>query len=109
MHTEHLYNKCMITRNTFDYAQLGLTVARFASQLKPGITIDCNMSFGSHLGTYCIIGLFKSSDEEAALPTVIKSFYGSECETMRELLDKVFAFCIENDLFKQPLDIKLVD
>ena len=99
----------MITRNTFDYAQLGLTVARFASQLKPGIAIDCNMSFGSNVGTYCIIGLFKNPEQEGALPTVIKSFYGSECETMRELLDKVFAFCIENDLFKQPLDIKLVD
>ena len=95
--------------NTFDFAQLGLTVARFASQLKSGITIDCNMSFGSNVGTYCIIGLFKNSEEEGALPAVIKSFYGSECETMRELLDKVFAFCIENDLFKQPLDIKLVD
>lgn len=95
--------------NTFDFAQLGLTVARFGSQMKPGITIDCNMSFGSHLGTYCIIGLFKNGEEEGAFPTVIKSFYGSECENMRELLDKVFAFCIENDLFKQPLDIKLVD
>lgn len=95
--------------NTFDFAQLGLTVARFAIQLKPGITIDCSMSFGSDNGTYCIIGLFKNPEHEGAFPTVIKSFYGSECETMRELLDKVFAFCIENDLFKQPLDIKLVD
>lgn len=99
----------MITYNTFDFAQLGLTVARFATQLKMGIIIDCNISFGSNLGTYCIIGLFKNSGEEGSLPDVIKSFHGSECETMRELLDKVFAFCIENDLFKQPLDIKLVD
>lgn len=99
----------MITHNTFDYAQLGLTVARFASQLKPGITIDCNISFGSNVGNYCIIGLFKNPEQEGTFPTVIKSFYGSECETMRELLDKVFSFCIENDLFKQPLDIKLVD
>lgn len=96
--------------NTFDFAQLGLTVARFASQLKPGISIDCNTSFGSHLGTYCIIGLFRSPAEgEGALPVVIKSFYGREYENVREFLDKVFAFCIENDLFKQPLDIKLVD
>lgn len=95
--------------NTFDFAQLGLTVARFATQMKPGISIDCSMSFGSTNGTYCIIGLFKNPEQESALPIVIKSFYGSECENMRELLDKVFAFCIENDLFKQPLDIKLVD
>lgn len=95
--------------NTFDFAQLGLTVARFASQLKPGISIDCNLSFGSNIGTYCIIGLFKNAEVEGGFPAVIKSFYGKEYETVREFLDKVFAFCIENDLFKQPLDIKLVD
>ena len=108
MHTEHLYNTSM-NYNTFDFAQLGLTVARFASQLKQGISIDCSMSFGTDLGTYCIIGLFKNAEEEGAFPTVIKSFYGREYENVRELLDIVFAFCIENDLFKQPLDIKLVD
>lgn len=108
MHTEHLYNKCMITHNTFDYAQLGLTVARFASQLKPGITIDCNISFGGPNGSYTIIGLFRAGEVQGTWST-IKSFYGSHYDTIREFLDAVFAFCIENDLFKQPLDIKMVD
>ena len=108
MHTEHLYNKCMITRNTFDYAQLGLTVARFASQLKPGITIDCNISFGGPNGSYFIIGLLRA-DVVQGKWNVIKSFYDSDDKSIRETLDEVFAFCIENDLFKQPLDIKLVD
>lgn len=98
----------MSTYNTFDYAQLGLTVARFASQLKPGISIDCNMSFGSPNGNYFIVGLFKMGETSGEW-NVIKSFYDSEHKSVRELLDVVFAFCIENDLFKQPLDIKLVD
>lgn len=98
----------MTTHNTFDYAQLGLTIARFASQLKPGISIDCNISFGGSAGNYYIVGLFKSGDAPG-MWNVIKSFYHSEYKSVRELLDAVFAFCIENDLFKQPLDIKLVD
>ena len=98
----------MITRNTFDYAQLGLTVARFASQLKPGITIDCNISFGGPNGAYFIIGLFRAGEAPGQW-NVIKSFYDSDDKSIREILDEVFAFCIENDLFKQPLDIKLVD
>ena len=98
----------MNTHNTFDYAQLGLTVARFASQMKPGISIDCNMSFGSSHGDYYIVGLFRAGEAPGEW-NVIKSFYGSEYKSVRELLDIVFAFCIENDLFKQPLDIKLVD
>lgn len=98
----------MSTYNTFDYAQLGLTVARFASQLKPGISIDCNMSFGGPNGNYYIVGLFKMGEAPGEWK-VIKSFYDSEYKSVRELLDVVFAFCIENDLFKQPLDIKLVD
>lgn len=98
----------MITRNTFDYAQLGLTVARFASQLKPGVIIDCNISFGGPNGAYFIIGLFRVGETPGQW-NVIKSFYDSDEKTVREILDEVFAFCIENDLFKQPLDIKLVD
>ena len=98
----------MSTYNTFDYAQLGLTVARFASQMKPGISIDCNMSFGSPNGAYFIVGLFRAGEAPGEW-NVIKSFYDSEYKSVRELLDIVFAFCIENDLFKQPLDIKLVD
>lgn len=98
----------MIKHNTFDYAQLGLTVARFASQLKSGITIDCNISFGGPNGNYYIVGLFRRG-EAPGWWSVIKSFYGSEYKSVRETLDAVFAFCIENDLFKQPLDIKLVD
>ena len=98
----------MITRNTFDYAQLGLTVARFASQLKPGISIDCNISFGGLNGAYFIIGLFRAGEAPGQW-NVIKSFYDSDDKSIREILDEVFAFCIENDLFKQPLDIKLVD
>ena len=108
MHTEHLYNKCMITRNTFDYAQLGLTVARFASQLKPGISIDCNMSFGGPNGSYFMVGLFTQGEAQGQW-NVIKTFYDNDDKSVRETLDEVFAFCIENDLFKQPLDIKLVD
>lgn len=98
----------MSTYNTFDYAQLGLTVARFASQLKPGISIDCNISFGGFNGAYFIVGLFRAGEAPGEW-NVIKSFYDSEYKSVRELLDIVFAFCIENDLFKQPLDIKLVD
>ena len=108
MHTEHLYNKCMITRNTFDYAQLGLTVARFASQLKQGISIDCNISFGGPNGAYFMVGLFTQGESQSQWD-VIKTFYDSDDKSVRETLDEVFAFCIENDLFKQPLDIKLVD
>ena len=99
----------MITHNTFDYAQLGLTVARFASQMKTGVSIDCNMSFGGPNGNYYIIGLFKNPATIGELPGSIKSFYGSRYNSIREFLDAVFAFCIENDLFKQPLDIKMVD
>lgn len=108
MHTEQLYNIDM-KHNTFDYAQLGLTVARFASQLKPGIIMDCSFSFGSSSGNYIIIGIFHSPETEHDLPDVIKSFHGSAYSSIRELLEDTFAFCIENDLFKQPLDIKLVD
>ena len=98
----------MITHNTFDYAQLGLTVARFASQLKPGISIDCNISFGGPNGAYFFIGLFRAGETQGEW-NVIKSFYDHESKSVRDALDTVFAFCIENDLFKQPLDIKLVD
>ena len=98
----------MKTHSTFDYAQLGLTVARFSHQLKPGIIIDCSISFGGPNGPYFIIGLFRVGEVQGKW-SVIKSFYDSDDKSIREILDDVFAFCIENDLFKQPLDIKLVD
>lgn len=98
----------MIKHNTFDYAQLGLTIARFASQLKSDIFIDCNMSFGGSNGSYFFISLFTAGESEGQW-NVIKSFYDSDDKPVRETLDDVFAFCIENDLFKEPLDIKLVD
>lgn len=98
----------MITRNTFDYAQLGLTVARLASQLKPGISIDCNISFGGLTGAYFMVGLFTQGEPQGKW-NVIKTFYDNDDKSVRETLDDVFAFCMEHDLFKQPLDIKLVD
>lgn len=109
MHTEHLHNKCMITHNTFDYAQLGLTIARLASQLKPGFCMDCTISFGGFHGDYYKVGIFKNAETEEGLSSCIKSFWSCEFASVRDLLDSVLAFCIENDLFKQPLDIKLVD
>ena len=95
--------------NTFDFAQLGLTVARFASQLKPGISLDCNLTFGGINGNYFMVSLFQNAENLGDVPKAIRVFYDSNYKSIRELLDVVFAFCIENDLFKQPLDIKLVD
>ena len=99
----------MITHNTFDYAQLGLTIARLASQLKPGFCMDCTISFGGFHGDYYKVGIFKNAETEEQMPSAIKSFWSCEFASVRDLLDSVLAFCIENDLFKQPLDIKLVD
>lgn len=99
----------MITHNTFDYAQLGLTVARLASQLKPGFCMDGIISFGGNSGDYYKVGIFKNAETEEGSSSCIKSFWSCEFASVRDLLDCVLAFCIENDLFKQPLDIKLVD
>jgi hypothetical protein len=95
----------MITHNTFDYAQLGLTVARIGSQLKKGIKLNLSCSFAQNDDDgYCFVSLHDAGDS-----TCIASFYRSEFENIRSFMDAVFGYCIENDLFKQPLDIKLVD
>lgn len=108
MQTEHLYNKSM-NITTFEYAQLGLTVARFASQLKEGVIIDCNVSFNNKNGDYTIIGLYRAPANEGNFPSVISSFYSSGFNNLRELLDAVFNCCVDMDLFKVPLDIKIID
>ena len=85
-----------------DFALIGLTTARIASQLREGINLSVTSSFGTELGTYCIISIFNK--EECLI-----SFHLTECEGARDMLDKVFAYCLEKNLFKIPMDITLVD
>lgn len=91
----------MIIHNT-DFAFIGLTVARIASQLREGINVNATTSFGSKLGTYVIFSIF---DEDKCLT----SFHLSGYNSPRDMMDAAFAYCLENQLFKIPMDITLVD
>ena len=85
-----------------DFAFIGLTVARIASQLREKINISSTFSFGSELGTYVIISLFDGDN-------CLEGFHLSTYECPRRLMDDIFAFCVEKDLFKVPMDIALID
>ena len=91
----------MNTHNT-DFAFIGLTTARIASQVRDGININMTTSFGTTLGTYVIFSIFDGDKP-------LESFYLSLCKSPRDMMDKVFAYCLENNLFKIPMDIALVD
>lgn len=88
--------------HNMDFAYIGLTVARIASQLKKGISINQTVSFGTDLGTYVIISLFEGDKP-------LHSFHLSEHRDARDLMDAAFAFCMDNNVFKVPMDITLVD
>lgn len=88
--------------HNMDFAYIGLTVARIASQLKKGISINQTVSFGTELGTYVIISLFENDN-------VLHSFHLSEHGDVRDLMDAIFAFCMDNNVFKVPMDITVVD
>ena len=91
----------MKTHN-FDYAYLGLTCARIGSQLKPEYRLSLSCSFAQ--GGYCFVSLTRSENNEH-----IMNFWRGDYDSFRGLMDGVFEYCMEHDLFKQPLDIKLVD
>ena len=91
----------MNIRNT-DFAFIGLTVARIASQLREKINIHATFSFGTELSTYVIISLFDGDE-------CMESFHLSTTNCPRKMMDDIFAFCMEKDLFKVPMDIALVD
>lgn len=94
----------MKTHN-FDYAYIGLTCARIGSQLKEEYKLNLSCSFGqSDNDNYCFISIHRASDSSC-----VKTFYRSDWKIPQELMDNLFEYCMENDLFKQPLDIKLVD
>lgn len=85
-----------------DFAFIGLTAARIASQVRDGININMATSFGTPLGTYVIFSIFDGDKS-------LESFYLTLCKSPRDMMDKVFAYCMENNLFKIPMDIALVD
>ncbi len=88
--------------HNMDFAYIGLTVARIASQLKKGISINQTVSFGTELGTFVIVSLFENDN-------VLHSFHLSEHRDVRDLMDAIFAFCMDNNVFKVPMDITVVD
>lgn len=85
-----------------DFAFIGLTVARIASQLREKINLNATFSFGTELGTYAFISLFDGDE-------CMESFHLSRYECPRKLMDEIFAFCVEKDLFKVPMDIAIID
>ena len=94
----------MKTHN-FDYAYIGLTSARIGSQLKTDFKLELTCSFRMDPSDgYTFVSLHQVSDL-----TCIKSFFLANFDSPQSFMDAVFAYCLENDLFKQPLDIKLVD
>ena len=94
-----------MTSHNFDYAYIGLTCARIGSQLKEGYVLNIAASFCQRGNEYCSIHIMDEKNGFA----VIRGFQSAEYETPQNFLDGVFSYCMENDLFKQPLDIKLVD
>jgi hypothetical protein len=96
----------MKTHN-FDYAYIGLTCARIGSQLKESYVLNLAASFNQEGNVYCTVNILNELPELRF--EVVHSFSLSKFDTPQSFLDGVFEYCIEHDLFKQPLDIKLVD
>lgn len=88
--------------HNMDFAYIGLTVARIASQLKKGVSIYQTVSIGTEVGTYVIVTLFEGEK-------VLQTFHLSQQKDARDLMDTIFAFCMDNDIFKVPMDITVID
>lgn len=94
----------MNTLNNTDYGFLGLTLARIAEQIKDRYALYANFRF-NHGNNELVITLHdKLTDADIYKRTLMNISYDP-----RELCDEVFEHCINNDLFKIPMDIKLVD
>ena len=93
----------MKTHN-FDFAYIGLTCARLGSQLKENYNLNLSATFDQNGNRWSTVSIL-----QAPALVVVRNFLLAEFDSPQSFLDSVFAYCLENDLFKQPLDIKLVD
>lgn len=89
--------------NNTDYGFIGMHTARIASQMRKIYSVSLSMSFNSKIGSdYIIISIHRVDGG------CLESFHDMG-QTARELMDEVFSYCMEHDLFEIPMNIKLID
>lgn len=93
----------MKTHNT-DFGFIALTIARIGRQLKTEYKLTFNMSVNDISHENFVAGIFKNESLKC-----IETFFDYEYDNPRDFCDAVFAYCIEHDLFKVPMNIELVD
>lgn len=87
-----------------DFGFIALTIARIGRQLKAEYKVAFNMSINSVAGGNFIVDIFENNPLK-----YLESFYSSEYNTPRDFCNAVFTYCIEHSLFKDPMNIELVD
>jgi hypothetical protein len=94
----------MKTHN-FDYAYIALSASRIGGQLKKGISLNITCGFNTDkAGDYCYLSIYQEEDRKC-----LNRLYLNDYTNVYDLIDSLFNYCMENDLFKVPMDIKLVD
>lgn len=93
----------MKTHST-DFGFIALTIARIGRQLKVEYKVTFNMSVNDMPRESFIVGIFENEPLKC-----MKTFFDHEYDNPRDFCDAVFAYCIEHDLFKVPMNIELVD
>ena len=87
-----------------DFGFIALTIARIGRQLKAEYKVTFDMSINDKFSERFCVAIFKKEPLKC-----IGSFFDHEYDNPRDFCDAVFAFCIEYDLFKIPMNIELVD
>lgn len=93
----------MKTHST-DFGFIALTIARIGRQLKTEYKVAFDMSINDKFGESFSVAIFEKEPLKC-----INSFFDHEYDNPRDFCDAVFAYCIEHDLFKVPMNIELVD
>lgn len=93
----------MKVHNT-DFGFIGLTIARIGRQLKPEYKVTFHMSINDSPRESFTVGIFENAPLKC-----LETFFDHSYDSPRAFCDAVFAYCIEHDLFKVPMNIELVD
>lgn len=93
----------MKVHNT-DFGFIALTIARIGRQLKPEYKVTFDMSINDILQERFVAAIFKNEPLKC-----LESFFDHEYDNPRDFCDAIFAYCVDHDLFKVPMNIELVD
>lgn len=87
-----------------DFGIMALNLAQISNELVPGACITVGFIFNDNVhGNYAVASIVK---QEPELPLFLSSYNSYDFNKPQELCEQVYLYCVENNLLKNPANIK---